>query len=345
MAYQTGSATDATDLMSKLNTFAAANGFTTDYYNGTTKFLALSRPALNIYVSFQWDLVNTIAMYQALGFSGTYQEQPWNQADDSGNGQSDFSTFPDRGRQVSQIGAGPFTAYHFFAYDDPYAIHVVLEFSPGLYRHFGFGYIAKTGTWTGGAWCAGHLWSWAGSTPFSSYAIPYSSGHTVLMDGILTPGELYHGTYNTDAGGTLHCESLPNQPVGGKWGHSVGNTTDDAKLGTDRGSTDRIRIGGGCRRGPALSQFGYFLPNLANGFIPIIPMEVFYNEGDASVDGWYYLGRVANIGHIHLQGIDPAQEIVVGADTWKAFPMVRKSDIGGYNQESENAGIIYRKTA
>jgi len=52
---------------------------------------------------------------------------------------------------------------------------------------------------------------------------------------------------------------------------------------------------------------------------------------------------VANVGHIHLHGIDPAQELVVGADTWIAFPMVRKSNIGGYNQESENAGIIYRK--
>jgi len=33
MAYQTGSATDQTDLMSKLSTFAQANGFTEDYYN------------------------------------------------------------------------------------------------------------------------------------------------------------------------------------------------------------------------------------------------------------------------------------------------------------------------
>lgn len=345
MAYSTGSATDATDLMSKLSTFAQANGFTEDYYNGTNHFLSLSRAAQNIYVSFQWDLVNTIAMYQALGYSGTYDEEPWNQANDSGNGQSDFGAYPDRGRQVSQIGAGPFTAYHFFAYDDPYAIHVVLEFSPGLYRHFGFGYLAKAGTWTGGAWCAGHLWSFDGSTPFNVYADPTSYHHTVLLDGILRPQVSVYYQSTRDAGGTLHCEGLNNQPSGGKWGHAVANTADDDKVGTDRAAVQRIRIGGGCRRGPALSQFGYFLPNLANGFIPIIPMEVFYNEADNSADGWWYLGRVANIGHIHLHGIDPAQELTVGAEIWIAFPMVRKSNVGGFNQESENAGIIYRKNA
>lgn len=343
MAYQTGSASDQTDLMSKLNTFAAANGFTTDYYNGTTKFLALSRPALNIYVSFAWDNIDTIAMYQALGFSATYQEQPWNQANDSGNGSDTIPSQIDRGRQISKTGAGPFTAYHFFAHTDPYAIYVVLEFSPGLYRHFGFGHLKKTGTWTGGAWCAGHLWNWAGSTQFSSYSNPISGGHTVLMDELLDTGLSYHTTYNTDAGGTLHCEGLPGQAAASKWGHSVRNSSSDVEVGNDRASNPRIRIGGGCRAGVALSQFGYFLPDLANGFIPIIPMEVFYNRGVSSVDGWYYLGQLANVGHIHMHGIDPGQTLTIGADNWMVFPMVRKSNVGGYNQESRNAGIIYRK--
>lgn len=343
MAYQTGTATDQTDLMSKLNTFAAANGFTTDYHNGTTKFLALSRPADNIYVSFHWDNTDTIAIYQALGFSATYQEQPWNQANDSGNGSDTVPSQIDRGRQVSRTGAGPFTAYHFFSHTNPYNIYVVLEFSPGLYRHFGFGKIVKTGTWTGGAWCAGHLWSWTGSTGFQVYADPKSGGHTVLMDGYLSTSLIYHSTYNTDAGGTLHCEGLPGQVAASKWGHSVVNNLADGDVGNDRASNPRVRIDGGCRAGVALSQFGYFLPNLANGFIPIIPMEVFYNRGAGSVDGWYYLGRMAHIGHIHLHGIDPGQTLTVGADSWMAFPMVRKSNVGGTNQESRNAGIIYKK--
>lgn len=343
MAYQTGSAADQTDLMSKLSTFATANGYTQDYYNGTNRHLSLSRAADNLYVSFAWDGVDHIQMYQALGYSGTHNEQPWNQLNDSGNGNSDPDTYPDRGRQVSKIGNGAFTAYHFFAYTNPHNIHVVLEFSPGLYRHFGFGKVDKVGSWTGGAWCAGHLWNWAGYTQYGAYPLPSHNAHSVLMDGALIPGSTYYGTYNTDAGGTLHIEGVPGQAATSKWGHSLDYTTDDGDIGTDRAGNSRIRIGGGCRKGIALAQFGFVLPDLANGFVPIIPMEIFYFRGDGGDSGWYYLGRMHNIGHIHLHGINVAQEITVGADTWKCFPTVRKSNVGGINQESENSGIIYKK--
>ena len=342
MAYQTGSATDATDLMSKLSTFAQANGFTEDYYNGTNKFLSLSRPALNLYVSFQWN-ANYIALYQALGYSGGSAETPWLQVNDSGNGSDNFGTYPDRGRQVTEIGAGPFTAYHFFAHDNPYNVYVVLEFSPGLYRHFGFGFISKTGIWTGGAWCAGHLWNKGGSVPYGAFSSPDHSGHSVLMDTLTSQNAPYFGTYNTNAGGTLHVQGLPGMSAASKWGQSMNNGVLDVDFSNDRAGNPRVRILGGCRGGPAMVQFGRYLPNLSNGFIPIIPMEIFYCRGESAANGWYFLGMMHNVGHIHLQGIDPATELTVGADTWIAFPMVRKANVGGTNQESENAGIIYKK--
>lgn len=343
MSYATGTASDQTDLISKLSTFAQANGYTEEYYSSGNRHLSLSRSADNLYVSFYWDAVNTIAMYQALGYAGGSAESPWDQADDSGNGSDTIPSWIDRGRQVSRIGNSSFTAYHFFAYTDPHNIHVVLEFSPGLYRHFGFGMVDKVGSWTGGAWCAGHLWNWAGSTAFSAYATSGHNAHTVLMDGALTQGATYYGTYNNNAGGTLHCEGLPNQAGASKWGHSLENTVADGDVGTDRGGDLRIRIGGGCRKGVAITQFGAFLPDLSNGFIPIIPHEIFYMDAVSGGDGWYYLGRMHNIGHVHLHGIDAAQELTVGADTWIAFPTVRKSNIGGTNQESENSGLIYKK--
>ena len=342
MAYQTGSASSQTDLMSKLSTFAQANGYTEDYYNGTNRHLSLSRPADNVYVSFAWDSVSHIQMYQALGYSGANDEEPWNQANDSGNGTDSPDTLGDRERQISAIGNGPFPNYHFFAYTSPtYGIHVVLEFSAGLFRHFGFGKIDKTGTWTGGAWCGGHLWN-PGNT-FAMYDVPNTNAHSVLTDGLLDPGATYYGTYNIKSGATLHCENLPGQAAACKWGHCVHPNTTDVNLGDDRASNPRVRIAGGFRAGVALSQFGAYLPDLANGYIPIIPIELFYYDGVAGDDGIYYLGRLPNVGHIHLHGIDASEEITIGSDTWIAFPMVRKSNIGGNNQESENAGIIYKK--
>jgi len=339
MAYQTGTASDQTDLMNKLSTFAQANGYTQEYYNGTTRFLSLSRSADNLYVSFAWDAVDTIAVYQALGFSATYQEQPWNQANDSGGG-SDNLTYYDRGRQVSRIGNGSFTAYHFFAHTNPYCIYIVLEFSPGLYRHFGFGKINKVGTWTGGAFVYGHTWAFADS--FQAYDNPQYGAHSVMMDSLFQDGLMYHSTYSENGGGTLHCESLPGQDASSKWGMS-GLYAQSSTYLYDRASNPMVRIVGGCRGGMTLRNLGGFLPNLANGFVPIVPMEVFYYRGLSGVDGVYYLGNMHNVGHIHLQGINPGQEIPVGSDVWLAFPMVRKADVGNNNQESENAGIIYKK--
>ncbi len=341
MAYQTGTASDQTDLINKTQIFAVANGFTLNYYSGANKHCSIGRAADGVYVSFAWDGVDTIAIYHALGYAGGSAEAPWNQADDSGNGSSTIPSQIDRGRQVSRIGAGSFTAYHFFAYTNPYNIHVVLEFSPGLYRHFGFGTVSKEGTWTGGQWCAGHLWNWANS--FAVYSNPLTYPHSVLMDGATLFGQAPYSTYNNNSSGTLHVEALPGQDAASKWGIGVHNGNDDANMFNDRSGNPRIRIAGGCRQGPAITQYGPYLPDLANGFIPIIPMEMFYCREDNAVDGWYYLGRMFNIGHIHLHGIDVDQELTIGGDTWKCFPVVRKSNIGGTNQESENAGIIYKK--
>lgn len=341
MAYQTGSATDQTDLMDDLQTFVAANGFTVDNYDGPNRFLSISRAADDLYVTFYWDGTSHMALFQALGYNGAYAQQPWNQADDSGNGNSTLANIYS-GRNINNIGAGPFTAYHFFAYTNPYAIHVVLEFSPGLYRHFGFGMISKHGTWTGGAWAGGHHWNPQDS--YGQYDAPNGTPHTILTDaGYYPNGSKYN--WNQNAGATLHVEGLPDQPSGGKWGHCCSAGTTDALVGNDRGGTGRIRISANIRNGIAVRQFGWMLPDLQNGFVPIIPNHMFYIDGDAGSgsQNWYYLGKMPNVGMVHLEGIDPDQEITVGGDTWMAFPGVRKSKILNNNQESWNMGIIYKK--
>lgn len=339
MAYQTGTASSQTDLMNKLQTFASSNGFTVDNYDGTNRFLSISRPADNLYMTFYWDGTNNIALYQALGYNASYAQQPWNQVDDSGNGNSTLANIYS-GRNVNNIGAGPYTAYYFFAYANPYAIHIVLEFSPGLYRHFAFGALQKVGTWTGGAFVAGHQWNDQNSG--SALDSPNSVVHTVLLDGRSSPVTSTYN-YSLDSGATIHVEGLPDQPIGGKWGVCMRPYANEVR--TDRGGTARVRISGGVREGVALSQYGWLLPDIANGFIPMVPFEVFYHEGDADSppNSWYYLGRMANVTHIHLHGIDAAEEITVGSDTWVAFPVVRKSNIGGNNQESWNMGLFYRK--
>lgn len=345
MAYQTGTASDLDDLMNKLQIFAAANGFTVDNHDAAGNFLSISRPTDNLYVTYYWGNLDDIMIWQALGYNATHKSAPWNQTDDSGNGDAN-TTDPQTGRNVSQIGNGTFTAYHFFAYTSPHNLFIVLEFSPGLYRHFGFGMLEKSGSWTGGAWAAGHVWNRGGNPAYSGFDVPNLLSHTILMDSLLVPGQTFYNAYSTNAGGTLHIEGFQTegQPVGGKWGHSVNPGTDPLVVGNDRGGTGRVFIYGGFRGGPSVRLFGSFLPDLANGFVPIMPIETYYvADPDQQSRNFYYLGRMPNVGHIHLEGIDPGQQLTIGSDNWLAFPAVRKSNIGGDNQESHNMGIIYKK--
>ena len=205
---------------------------------------------------------------------------------------------------------------------------------------------AKSGSWTGGAWVAGHLWNPAGNPVFNQYSFPNSTKHSILLDGRLSPGSALFGNYDADSGGTVHLEGFDGQSTGAKWGHSVDPDTSDTFTGDDRGGTQRVRIAGGMRQGIAISQFGFLLPDLGSGFIPKIPIEVFYHKDDASGgsgNDWHYLGTMGNVGMIHLHGISAAQELTIGAETWIAMPAVRKSNVGGVNQETRNMGIIYNK--
>ncbi len=340
MAYQTGSASDTTDLMNKLQVFAAANGYVVDNYDGANRRLSISRAADSLYAHLYWDGTNNIGMYQSLGYSAGSVATPWTMPNDSGNGYANLAQLY-RGRNVNNIANGPFPTYYFFGYTNPYSIHVVLEFSAGIYRHFGFGKLDKVGIWTGGAWVAGHHWN--AQDGGGALDSPTSTVHSILLDGVTNPPTALYD-YCRYCNATMHAEDLPLQDASSKWAVS-GAPTISSYLGNDRAGNPRVRIIGGCRGGIALSQFGWLVPNLASGFVPLIPMEVFYIDGVAgsASRGWYHLGRLHNVYHLHMQGIDPAQEINYGGSTYLVFPGVRKSHVGMNNQESWNMGIVYKK--
>ena len=71
MAYETGSASGQTDLISKLSTFAQANGYVEEYYNGTNRFLALSRAADDLSIGCKYRTM-TGAIETVAGFDPGY---------------------------------------------------------------------------------------------------------------------------------------------------------------------------------------------------------------------------------------------------------------------------------
>lgn len=349
MAYSSStSITSQADLMSQVSTFAVARGWTEDNYDAGNKKMSLHKG--NCYVHFWWDDISTnggvygtsIGMYQSLGYIDAATAS-YAHTDDSQNGANSSSNL-DQERGIKYIGPGPYTSLHMFGHTDIDVIYCVLEFSPGLYRHFAFGNIDKVGTWTGGEFVAGHHWDpYDGGTSLDN---PIGDFHSLLLDGYWYNNPTYH-VGNVRAGATLHVEGLPDQITENPHWGAVGfwyNLMASTPRTEGRDGNERAIIWGGCRSGLGLSQYGWLSADLDKGYIPIIPIEILYcvpQTGES--EHFYYLGRMHNVGHVQLAGIDPQQALTIGADTWRAFPAVRKSKVGGNTQESWDMGLIYKQ--
>jgi hypothetical protein len=327
MAYETGTATTQQDLLDKLQTFAAANGWTVDEWNTSGKELSMHRST--VYVHFQWDSTATtggIGIYQSLGWiaAGT---NPWQHTDDSGTGLASLTGPYTSQRRVDRIGDGPFTKYFFFE-DDTY-IHVVLEYAPGLYRHFGMGILEKVGTWTGGEYAYGHIW-------YNSFGVqdyPQDSRHSFSFDA--------RNTNASTDNATLHVEGLPGEPSAStKWGVMWQGTSP----GNDRAAVARVNLFGGLRDGPLTNALSWMPANPNNGYIPLVPIPIYYRrDAGSSPEKWYLLGFAKATRLINIRNYNPGDEITVGSDTWTVFPWVRKKWDQDDTDETGNMGIAYQK--
>lgn len=137
MAYQTGTSSGPADLVSKLATFAAANGWTV---TPATTGIVLSKGT--IVCGMHSDATN-VFMRGALSVNGgaAWNAQPNN---------SGFSV------TVNTL-AGPFPAYHFYSDSESGAerLYAAVEIASGQFRHLLICQLIKIGVWTGGTYIAG----------------------------------------------------------------------------------------------------------------------------------------------------------------------------------------------
>jgi hypothetical protein len=321
MAYSSGVAVDQDALMTALEAFALAEGWTIDD-GAAGNNLSISKGT--IYVQFRWDDTNHIAIFQSTGYLGS---GPGYEPGDSGNGDRDGPITS--GRRLSDIGAGPFTRYHFFSptSGEDY-IHVVLEFSPGIYRHMTFGELVKVGTWTGGEYCFGQIWD---LDPVTISDDPTVNSHVMPFEGRFS--------LNSGDPGTIHVEDLPGQDPSGVWGVVWSGTS----AGNDRGGNPRENIVSGVRAGFLGYSFSPMPANPANGFVPLIPIQVYHRQDAYSPERWRLLGYAPDMRVINLKHLAVGDEFTVGTDTWMVFPWCRKRHAKDDTQESWNAGFAYKK--
>lgn len=337
MAYETGSATDLGDLLTKLDTFLVANGWTQDDFDDGASVAAQGFAQWNkndLHIGLKWvaNAPNNLSVHQALGNGGAVF--PGAHTDDSGNGyNASFGTDAqlDDERCVNDIGDGPFPSYHFFENDaSPAYVHVVVEIESQVYRHFGFGEMNKFNDWTGGEYCYGHYaFESAGGDATQTSA-------TWLLDGIFNSV----GATGRRAA-TIHAEGLPHQGASEKWLTFIGGATSlDTSNWIDTAGEQQQVAFGGSRGGPVAFVLGQNRSDLASGHIPLSPLAVFTR--DFTNDFAYYLGEIPDIRLIEIRNFSAAQEVTIGSDTWVIFPQVRRTEDSVVGR-TYYSGVAYKK--
>lgn len=339
------------DLFDSLNTFlgtggAGNPGWTIDVAaNAGTGEWALSKddPVSGepCEVAFQWDpgSPNNVGIYQYHSGSGAGNyngsNDPYNQADDSGNGEQTTTdgNFPDS-RFVS-IGSTPL---RYWCFAGAAHVYVVVETASGEFRHFGFGVLDKTNDWDGGSFAYGQRQNQSGT---SSLATRTSS--TALLDGLAADDVGAGGSTDMELFvATVRCENLPAQPAGGMWAVFMGDQA-AANLGQDRQGSpvDRVHFTGGFRANLVASAFGQFQGSLVTGLTPGYPLAAFYWDRDSSPSQFYGpMGFMPDVRGINIANFAAGQEIVIGSDSWYAFPTFRRGEEAGDGTLLQ--GILYK---
>ena len=207
-------------------------------------------------------------------------------------------------------------------------LHIIIQVTPGTYRHAYLGYLERYGTWTGGAICdanqVGRLHA-STSTSAQYYAFDHAHSHTLFSQ------ESYweYGRPVARLGGVM---------VGG---HGEAGQKGHARFGNFDNSTHRVPLDTPVAGGGPVENYAQAVANPGvapySGEAPLAPITIF---ADITRNGnWTPLGRVCGIRLVNIDDFSPEQEIAYAGRTWRVFPLVRKPPSTTYEPHSGNRGI------
>lgn len=298
-AYETGTATGPADLLSKLETFATANGWTVNtpssgkvFTKGTVLAGAFANTA-------------SLDLRGAITYDGA---AAWNaQINHSG-----LTT-------VCDIGAGPYTAYHFFvgAESGSDYLHGVVEISASVFRHFVLGTLVKAGTFTGGTYVDTTDWDDATNETNN----PEDEQHQVICD--------------------AESNDFFGRAKGHVWADFESLTNNWARI---RETTD-YTVGSGIG---SVRRQGILHPNVIVGSqawserTPLWPLWYFGNRASSLRS---LLGRIPDMRLINIANFVPGQTVTVGGETWQVFPIISRPSgtITSSTPYSGAYGYAYRR--
>ncbi len=313
MAYETAGASSVNDLIDKLRIFAVANGWTLDFngVSGLGSGVAVLLHKGSVYVGFATDTSagadtnDPGPRVHTYYFTGAYSggAGPLAQAGHSGTSNTNNMT-------------GPFGAYHFFA-DRDY-LHVVVETTPGSFRHFGVGVLEKAGAVTTATYAYGTAWHWGssriGNILEAHHVLPFND----------------HGTSIPGAGTVIRADSDSISPRHVRVSDTTG-VNGSACGGFIRYYTSE-------HRAAPIAGLALLTPSALTGRAPLLPLfcSVSRPSGNLSIIGAPYDMRF-----VRVDNMVAGELITLGPDSWKCFPVIRKNAVAG-QENSQNFGYAYR---
>lgn len=346
MAYSTGSATDVIDLISKLSVFCDGNGWTirsegvydglnldpiqpddeyTDYLaNGASGGSWAGGAGFVIQKGDIWIGVfadtrgSSYVGVSDLGNKTVYAptRHPVN------NTPYVNSEAIDRPIHWTSNMPGPYQAYHFFSGDD--YVHVVVEVTPGSYRHFGFGVLEKAGEITNAVYAHGTRWN---------YTVNYidniiNDEHNIPFDSF--SGNAEHNSIHP-AGTLVRADSDGVSP---RWISMIDRSSDNSGYFDGWGG---FRASGYYTQVP-LYPLMRLPPSELTGRAVMFPclMGVYRPGGFRS-----FVGSPRDVRWMRIDNLAPGDLFSIGPDQWRAFPIIRKNGPDGM-EDSEGYGLAYR---
>jgi hypothetical protein len=314
MAYATGTATGCAAVLQALATFAAAHGWTVDnnaaYLSGW--WLAVHKGSC--YLNFQAPSTDdSITIYGATAFSGG--------ATPSTQAQTSLG-------YVFTAATGPYAAYHFFSSSGGTYLHALIEISTDIFAHFHGGQLNIVG---GASPCI-----YVTASRWNAYA-PTSGS-----DPITCQADHPSNTRPFDSAGATH-------PPG-----AIACTVDSTfRWFVMGGSVALTRVGplgqgGGGGPLPQWQRSGIMAsPNTFNGVAVLYPLPIFVERAAGSI--FSMVGEVPDLRYVNLRYNNAKDEITIGSDVWKLYPLVANIPPGtlvaGGPASSYPFGIAFKKSA
>lgn len=185
---------------------------------------------------------------------------------------------------------GPYTAYYFFS--GTTYLHIVIEVNAGVFMSIMIGKLPATGGITDAQYVQGVSWGVVGGAPDQ---VPYPYNNGPFFANCYAAINLIGATVDS----VFRWFQAPQQQVA------------------------PLRYQAPITAGGILNSLILRSPNTFNGLTPLLPVPIFLERAVGNI--YSFAGMVPDFRVINILNVNPKDEITIGSNVWKLFPVCAKT--------------------